>query len=198
MEKLATATFAENIKATTSSAHTALEQLPVSVSIMNPAITTAEYINYLTLMGNVVKDAEENIFPVLNGVIADIDTRLKTHLIESDLRYLNAAALTSETPLSGSLETISIPFALGILYVIEGSNLGGRVILKNITKALGYSEENGATYFAGYGALTGPKWKHFLDMLSTYEANSGNATEIIEGANYAFEAIHRHFAKEQN
>lgn len=198
MEKSVTATFAENIKAATSAAHTNLEALPVSVSVMNPAINNAEYIHYLTLMRDVVKDAEENIFPVLNGIVPDLEARNKTHLIEADLDYLGLEAKSTEKPFSAGLDNVSEAFALGAFYVVEGSSLGGRVILKNINKALGHNEEKGATYFAGYGTLTGPRWKQFTELLSEYEAKTNAGDEIIAGANYAFKAIHKHFAQEQN
>ncbi|MFP5436845.1 MAG: biliverdin-producing heme oxygenase [Bacteroidia bacterium] len=198
MENSATATFAENIKAATAKAHTDLEALPVSVSVMNPAINNAEYITYLTLMRDIVKDAEENVFPILSSVVPDLEARNKAHFIDADLTYLGAETTATHNAFSTGLENVSVPFALGAFYVIEGSSLGGRVILKNINKALGHNEENGATYFAGYGHLTGPRWKQFTELLSAYEAETNTGAEIIDGANYAFEAIHRHFAQEQN
>jgi heme oxygenase len=196
MENSATATFAENIKAATYKAHTDLEALPVSLSVMNPAITNAEYITYLSLMRDIVKDAEENVFPVLAELVPDLEARNKAHLIEADLKYLGADTSNTEKAFSTGLENVSVPFALGAFYVVEGSSLGGRVILKNINKALGHNEENGALYFAGYGNLTGPRWKQFTELLSAYEAETNTGEEIIAGANYAFEAIHKHFAQE--
>lgn len=187
--------FTEYLKKSTADAHSALEALPVSVSMMNPKVTQAEYVQYLRLMYDVVKDAEENIFPSLNVYVEDIASRNKAHFIENDLRALGCPPLVRSTPLSTGCFNLTIPFAMGILYVLEGSSLGGRVILKNITNALGYTAEEGAAYFAGYGNLTGPRWKSFLEALSNFAAETGQNEEIVQGANYAFETIFKHFSR---
>lgn len=188
--------FLENLRSTTAQSHTNLEALPISASIMNPQVTNSEYALYLDLMHDVVKDAEENIFPALGDIITDLKDRSKNHLLEQDLKALGyTKANTEAKPLSASLENSSKAFAMGIFYVVEGSSLGGRVILKNINAALGHDIENGASYFGGYGGQTGSHWKNFLVQLTQYEAQNNNADEIIAGADYAFNAISRHFTE---
>lgn len=185
--------FPERLKRITSEAHVNLEKLPISVSIVSPDVTKEQYAHYLNLMHDVVKDAEENIFGKLDGIIDNIPERKKSHLLEKDLEVLGYQKESYLTPISAELKNISIPFALGVMYVIEGSTLGGRFILKNINNTLGYLENEGASYFAGYGNTTGSQWKNFMSQLARYEAETKNDVEIIEGANFAFNAINRHF-----
>lgn len=187
------ASFLENLRSSTSQAHTALEELPVSESILKPDVTDVEYTHYLTLMRDVVKDVEENIYPVVKPYIADLDSRLRTKHIEADLENLGAVSTPAEKPISGGItEEITPGFAFGVLYVLEGSTLGGRVILKNINKVLGHDAENGAAFFNGHGALTGPQWKSFVEQLIGFEAQYKAEAEIIKGANYTFEAIRQY------
>jgi len=189
-----TPSFLENLRSTTAQSHTALEALPISASIMDPNVTNEDYSLYLDLMHDVVKDAEENIFPALKDIITDLDERNKSHLLHKDLEKLGVTTKSNtQKPMSASLENTSKAFALGIMYVVEGSSLGGRVILKNINAALGHDIETGASYFGGYAGQTGSYWKNFLGMLTQYEAANNNADEIIAGADYAFKAISRHF-----
>ncbi|MHA3787066.1 biliverdin-producing heme oxygenase [Flavobacterium hauense] len=187
--------FLDNLRTATSQSHINLEALPISASIMNPEVTNAEYALYLRLMYDVVKDAEDNIFPAIAAVITDLKERNKAYLLEKDLKALGNFTESSSKPVSSLLDNPSIAFALGIMYVIEGSSLGGRVILKNINAALGHDIENGAAYFGGYGGQTGSYWKNFLGMLTEYETENNNADEIIAGADYAFNAISRHFSE---
>jgi heme oxygenase (biliverdin-IX-beta and delta-forming) len=188
--------FLENLRSATAQSHTNLEALPLSASIMNPNVTNQDYILYLNLMHDVVKDAEDNVFPALANVVTDLSERNKSHLLEQDLKTLGITKNNISTkPLSGSPEPFSTAFALGIMYVVEGSSLGGRVILKNINTALGHDIENGAAYFGGYGGQTGSYWKNFLGMLTQYETEHDSADEIIAGADYAFNAISEHFSK---
>ncbi|WP_278009613.1 biliverdin-producing heme oxygenase [Flavobacterium gyeonganense] len=79
------------------------------------------------------------------------------------------------------------------MYVIEGSTLGGRYILKNITTIAGLDKGQGVSYFNGYGEKTGNYWKSFLIFLEEYEQSYNCGNTIIEGAIYAFDSIHKHF-----
>lgn len=190
------ATFLENLRNATAQSHTNLEALPISTSIMNPAVTNDEYALYLALMKDIVKDAEENIFPALADIVTDLYERNKTHLLEKDLDFLGYTKQSIENnPVSSGITNPSKAFALGVFYVIEGSSLGGRVILKNINAALGHDIEKGASYFGGYGGQTGSYWKNFLNALTQYETETGSADEIIAGADYAFNAISKHFTE---
>ena len=195
---LAPAAFLEKLRNATSQSHTNLESLPVSVSIIKPDVTTNEYGRYLSLMHDVVADVEENIFPVLRDIIPDLKDRVKKHFLEQDLVALGVVKEDIQRPITKLNKTASLGFALGIMYVVEGSSLGGRVIYKNINTALGYDEENGARYFAGYGGQTGSHWKKFLDVLVQYETNHNCGEAIIAGADYAFKAISAHFSKSQS
>lgn len=194
MNETTNAPFLENLRQATAQSHKDLEDLPLSASIMNPDVSNSEYAAYLGLMHDVTADTEENIFPLLEDIIPDLKQRAKAHCIDTDLRVLHIDnTATHSRPITRNLKEISAGFALGIMYVVEGSSLGGRVILKNITAALGYDAENGASYFAGYGGQTGSYWKNFLSALSQYETDNQCASEIIKGANFTFDAINAHF-----
>lgn len=190
---IASSSFLDNLRSATAQSHLNLEALPISASIMQPDVTSDEYLLYLALMHDIVEDAENNIFPLLDTVIADLEERNKSNFLKSDLEFLGYHEIAKRFPLSGSLPGNSIAFSLGIMYVVEGSSLGGRVILKNISNTLGYDGDHGARYFTGYGGQTGSHWKRFLDMLQQYEAENNSSEEIIAGADYAFNAITRHF-----
>jgi len=183
--------FLQKLRSKTSASHSRLELLPISAAIISPKITPKEYAAYVSLMYAIVRDTEEFVFPKVAQIITDIDSRCKLSHLNSDSEAIQFPVHKAKTSLAQQWE---IPFALGILYVVEGSSLGGRVILQNITKTLGYTEENGARYFSGYGNTTGSQWKKFLDMLSDYERDYGQSDQIIAGATFAFDTIYEHLA----
>lgn len=186
--------FLERLRSATHPAHKALEELPVSRSIVQPDLRLDQYAHYLSLMLEVHRDIERNIFPLLNEIIPDLATRKKSPLIEADLSYLQQPfPADAEAPITALIPNPSVAFAMGILYVIEGSTLGGRVILKNIQATLQLNQWSGASYFNGYGDHTGINWKNFLQLLTQFEAERDCSEEIINGAEFAFLAIHRHF-----
>jgi len=193
-DTISTPSFLENLRHKTSQSHVSLEDLPISKSIMNPVVTNDEYTLYLDLMQDVVKDAEENIFPLTANIITDLADRNKNQLLVNDFKALGYTKRNTDVkPLSAGIENLTPAFALGIFYVLEGSTLGGRVIYKNINTVLGHDLENGASYFGGYGGQTGSQWKTFLGMMTQYEEQNNNADEIIAGADYCFNAISKYF-----
>lgn len=183
--------FLEKLKSHSAAAHKKLESLSVSASILCPDIKIAEYCFYLSLMYDVHKNTEEIIFPVLNTIIADLQQRKKTHLIENDLLYLKYKK--HETSLIFKDIHLTTAFCLGILYVVEGSSLGGRYILKNVEKAQALNHQKGVSYFTGYANQTGSYWKLFTKLLQEYEQQYNCADQIIAGAVYAFDCIYSHF-----
>jgi len=185
-------TFLEQLRAKTSDSHTNLEKLPVSMSITSPDITNASYAHYLDLMHDVIKQLEQEIYPVISSIVTDLDSRVKLDLIEKDLAVLDHVKTAFSNPFGDSRKLHSVPFAMGIMYVVEGSTLGGRYILKNIESALKLDDTNGALYFAGYGNKTGSTWKNFINVLTAYEQENHVGDEIIAGADFAFQAIHNH------
>ncbi|WP_125723647.1 biliverdin-producing heme oxygenase [Flavobacterium ustbae] len=183
--------FLSDLKTQTSDSHRRLEELPVSMSIMSPDMKIEDYSYYLSLMHDVHNDTEGLIFPFFSELIEDLEQRRKKHLIEDDLLFLNSKKINSEKVFQ--TEKISTPFALGILYVVEGSTLGGRFILKNVSKFPELSGDKGVSYFNGYGDRTGSFWKLFLNFVATYEQENNCGDEIIEGAVFAFDSIYKHF-----
>lgn len=188
-------TFPEKLKQNTSVPHTQLEELPLSKAIISPDVNTEDYLLYLDLMQDIIYEVENIIYPKLSTIIQDIEERRKNPLIEADF---SALSYTKNKPARSVLnlkDDISTGYAMGIMYVIEGSTLGGRVLYKNIEKHLGYNNDKGAAYFAGYGDKTGSNWKNFMLTLSNYENEHGNADDIIAGANHAFTSITKHFTE---
>ena len=187
-----TESFLQRLRAATAPAHEALENLPLSKKSIHPTVTVEDYALYLQQMYGVVNDAEQNLYPLVSGIIPDIEERRRLALIAEDLSFLGKLLFDNSKPLTGGISAVHEAFALGVLYVLEGSTLGGRVILKNIGDALGYGPCNGGSYFAGYGGKTGSRWKAFLDDFAKYADSCGCEDDILAGANHAFNAIKEH------
>jgi heme oxygenase len=106
----------------------------------------------------------------------EFEARRKAPALERDLATLKTAppADAPLAPPTGRCE------ALGFLYVLEGSTLGGRVIDKQL-RVRGLSPE-GLSFFQGYGEATGPRWKAFCAVLERADDKAAAA----RGARSAF------------
>ena len=106
----------------------------------------------------------------------EFDARRKVPALERDAATLRAAA-PPDAPLSLPTDRAE---ALGFLYVLEGSTLGGRVIDKQL-RLRGLSPE-GLSFFQGYGEATGARWKAFCAVLERADDRAAAA----RGARSAF------------
>jgi heme oxygenase len=185
--------FIERLKEETGPLHKSLEQLPLSTALVSENISAEEYKEYLRRMYAIMQDVEDNVFPLLEKNVPDLEQRKKKHLLEKDFDFLKIQAVgTKHLPVTGSVQMMSPAYALGILYVTEGSTLGGRVIMKNIQSSLGLTSAKGAAYFTGYGESTGILWKEFIKNLELCQEQNKAADEVIAGAKSAFTAIYNY------
>lgn len=74
--------------------------------------------------------------------------------------------------------------ALGWLYVLEGSTLGGRVIRKQVAASDGGMD--GLGFLDPYGARQGERWKSFLAVLEREARSEGDVETVVAGARNAF------------
>ncbi|MCE1113882.1 MULTISPECIES: biliverdin-producing heme oxygenase [Pseudomonas] len=94
--------------------------------------------------------------------------RNKAPALTCDLLALGLdAAQIDALPQCGALPLIdSEASALGVMYVLEGSTLGGQVLKRAMAERLGIGADSGAAFFDVYGPLTGVHWRGFLARLA--------------------------------
>jgi heme oxygenase (biliverdin-IX-beta and delta-forming) len=188
--------FLQQLRDATASQHASLEALPLSKILMDENVTLTKYGFYLQCMREVIAFYNNIVRPLIDDIVPHISSCARLSSLTGDLVYLEQKQIKAGTVIP--LQTPEIPgkaFALGIAYVIEGSTLGGRVILKHISPKLNITETQGATFFAGYGHETGIRWKQFLENLTSFAKQQECESQIIEGAIAGFDMIFEHFLK---
>ncbi|MCY7422357.1 MAG: biliverdin-producing heme oxygenase [Chitinophagaceae bacterium] len=186
--------FLQRLRSRTANQHSLLEQNTASKNLLSPQVTAADYATYLSLLYGFVKGFENIIFPLLQHSITDIEERRKTHLLIADLNMLGIdEAGIAVIPDQFFAEVYhSNATALGGMYVLEGSVLGGAVVYKHLKTTLGIEAIAGkAKYFTVYGPGTGTRWKNFLQAFCL--ASSGMEEEVIKSASQTFSILHHWF-----
>ncbi len=174
--------------------HTELEKTALSKALLAENVSMENYLCYLHKMRSVVDFYETTVFPVLSATLDDLPRRQRLLMIDKDLSHLSgyhSASAAFDGPSSPGYN--SIPYALGCMYVMEGSTLGGRIILKHLEKQLGLLPGEGASFFEGYGDETGRLWNSFISVLLTYSSQNDADNAIIAGAKDTFRSIKNHF-----
>ena len=78
--------------------------------------------------------------------------------------------------------------ALGVLYVIEGSTLGGKHVAKFVTGRLPLTAEHGVAYFSSYGDQTGVRWRETKAVLDA-PPFAANEERVIAAAVATFDYL---------
>ncbi|MGN6726766.1 MAG: biliverdin-producing heme oxygenase [Tepidisphaeraceae bacterium] len=149
----------DRLKAATRDAHVALE---TRLDVMKPDLRLSQYVEQLGRwygFCHTWETAGAAAFP--SRAAAFFDVRRKIPLLRRDLLTCGlSAARIERLPVTAraAFRFYNPSTALGILYVIEGSTLGGAYIAKHIGDQLGLTRENGLSYYTSYGEARGAKW----------------------------------------
>jgi len=76
---------------------------------------------------------------------------------------------------------VTLPAALGTLYVTEGATLGGQLISRQLERHLGLCDGRGYAFFQSYGSGIGVMWRRFLAELRRHDTPEMRPA-IIAGA----------------
>ncbi|CAD7811737.1 hypothetical protein CHRY9390_02407 [Chryseobacterium aquaeductus] len=169
----------EYLKQNTADFHNAAEKFFSSDKIFSKTFTLSDYkkminSNYLMLL-----NSEDKIFSILSKNFSEklrLDLRMKLPLIEKDIESLNLKNQNA----THNLEFANEQEALGALYVIEGSTLGGNVIAKQLSKTENFDHVS-FNFFGCYKENTGMMWKDFKEILDT-QVSEENYQDALSGA----------------
>lgn len=129
--------------------------------------------------------------PAIGASLADgafFDPRCRLEALGRDLAFLGLSPESiGELPRSHPIALPGPAAAMGALYVLEGSTLGGRVIGRHIAATHGFTGD-GLAYYSGHGARTGAMWSAFRTRLDTFD---GEGEAVVAAANDTFDAMRR-------
>jgi heme oxygenase len=134
------------------------------------------------------------IEPVLAGFAwdelgVDIAQRQRLALVARDLAVLGSDAPPAA---QGVFTPRSLAEAIGALYVLEGSTLGGRFIERKVAALLGLDATSGIAYFHGHGERTGAMWKDFKQRADAWCGDDESRyTVALHGARETFASFGR-------
>ena len=160
------------------------DRLEGSLGLLDPELGRDAYRRVLERLYGFWRGWEPRMADLLRDE-ALLAPRRRLHLLAADLAALGSPlAAVARLPVCPVPELRDAAGALGSLYVMEGSTLGGGVIRRHVAHRLGFGERSGCAYFAGYGSATGAMWRAFLVRLD--QAPADDADRIADGATATF------------
>lgn len=185
------------LKHATSDAHSRVEE---ALQLTDDNLDLGRYLRLLTAMRNVHLAADELLDRFKSELAAlgyESAERQRVEWIDLDLKSLGGT-LDSMSPTVAS-ETIEafrvddIADCLGMIYVIEGSTLGGQIIAPAVARALSLDPPEGHRYYIGHGPDTGSRWKATRRTIEAYAMADTDRWTAVDtmaaSANRAFDTI---------
>lgn len=188
--------FIERLRSETKHIHQALEK--AMIPGIKQATTPQAYSKILTVFYGYFKAIENLLDAQLNEeIVPAYAQRRKAHIILEDLDAMNLKgtlpALATDLP-----QISNIHQALGAMYVLEGSTLGGQVITKMLKQNLNVNDTAWLKFFSGYGEDTPNMWSSFIEVLNQYAEDEAYHNEIIEAAINTFAKFKTWIEKNQS
>lgn len=179
----------QKLRAATAEKHKAAEAVSFSGKIMSGTLSCNEYTvlvkgNYI--VHRLLEEKLRGVIPAHHPI--DLPAREKLPLLIRDLEDLGIdhEKLDIEFAAAYLPAITSLPAAVGCLYVLEGSTLGGNVIYKALKKSPATSSFP-MNYYCCYGAQTGAMWKAFTDQINAMQISEHDEAEIITNAKQTFD-----------
>lgn len=183
------------LKTSTQAQHDHIEKNPLTASIPQGTISLEDYKLLLSKFYGFHLPIEQTFaqYSEWQSYQFDIQARKKTPHLIRDLKALGfqdsviaKLAICPQLPIFQSFAS-----CLGILYVLEGSTLGGQILYRHIQEKFHYDENNGLAYFHGYGkSRLGSMWNSFKDFLERYaQEQPHKQEEIIQAASQTFSCL---------
>lgn len=171
------------LRAGTRERHETLDQ---SLALTGGDIDRAGYLNYLRALLGWLEPLEQRLWQLDWPDALQAPARAgKSAWLREDLAE---ARDTAPVPRCAGIPKLEAPdaYALGVAYVVEGSQLGGRLLathLQDVAPALPLR------YLRGYGGQVGPLWKEFLLYLDSEAGAGGREAHALQGARDAFDSL---------
>jgi len=166
----------EDLKENSHAAHQASEKKMIVA--LKKIESKEDYVRMLNWLYGFYAPIEARIREYLTGdVFPDMLKRSRAEYLLWDMQASGFDTLPPDT-CTALPHSDSFARALGALYVLEGSTLGGRIIAGMLSRQL---DSPALTFFNSYGAETGNMWQSFKDFLNRPRP-AAQQEEIIETA----------------
>lgn len=179
-------THAQKIKSGTANAHARTEKALIKyVKLIN---SNSAYARLLGCLYGYFKPIEQQLDHFSVTLTNDYDQRRKANKMLNDIQLLQSPVVQD---FAANIPVINNPSeAMGCLYVLEGSVLGGTIIKDRIKSQCQHIiPEQSFSFFSGYGQQTGAMWQSFITQFNSFFKSDEQLIQAITSANHCFEKL---------
>jgi heme oxygenase len=178
------------LKSSTAEKHQAVENLMPffreRFSLQDYTRTVAAFLGFFEPVEQALREAAD-----WSNVGIDIQDRSRAHLLRNDLIALGLSpSQIASLPRSTSMPPFhNLESALGCLYVLEGSTLGGQVIGRELARRFDIDASSGASFFLSHGSRVGEMWKEFCAAMREHVQTPDGRRSAVDAAWQTFSSL---------
>ncbi len=179
------------LKSATKPLHDKIESLN---SLNSNSPTIHDYIKFISDTYSIISPLENIFSNKFNNIFYEYNFKPKKEFLISDLTSLGIQVNHIKQAIKLP-EIESISNAFGVMYVLEGSTLGGQFIHKKLTAKHKHELDGAMSYLTANGSLTFIRWKEFLMSLEKYSVgNESRKKDILYSAIETFQCFEYQFS----
>jgi len=171
------------LRAATNDQH---ERLDSGLPLSGPAPDLHDYAAHLTMVRDWLTPLQSWLASFADGPQLVLPSVERLALIGADLNEPGMPALRAPAPAHAWPRDASAAYRWGVCYVIEGSQLGGKVLYGKLAGSLA---PHPLRYLKGSDAGPGPRWRAFMLALKEHVRSPDEIADACAGACAAFESI---------
>lgn len=171
------------LRAATNDQH---ERLDSGLPLSGPAPDLHDYAAHLTMVRDWLTPLQSWLASFADGPQLVLPPVERLALIGADLNEPGMPPLRAPAPAHAWPRDVSVAYRWGVCYVIEGSQLGGKVLYGKLAGSLA---PHPLRYLKGSDAGPGPRWRAFMLALKEHVRSPDEIADACAGACAAFESI---------
>jgi heme oxygenase len=191
----------DRLRSETRPHHDRAEQSGFGTLVMDGGLQLELYVAHLTAWRRLLSHLETALRTSDDQIVQEVwhEGLAKVPALDADIDALSsgglklndatAKAVASFISMIDDLAERDPTSLLGILYVLEGSTMGGSVMKPRIADQLELENDRGLSYYGVYGNQVGVHFKAFRSTMAEAANGSGAEDRIVDAAKDTFDGV---------
>jgi heme oxygenase len=167
--------------------HNRIEASPYFSVLMKEHVTIADYVHVLDLLSRFYADCEAQLYFGISHYFPDLKYIPRLPLLNQDLRKLGI--IKNDEPIENITSAPNKAYILGVLYVVEGSTLGGQIISRHLQERLGSRISDAMRFYTLDGKMLPDHWSNVKRLFRENLNDSEEIAQTVCSARAAFNSL---------